>query len=210
MTGEIMEFVEHCVKQYDLAGAVLEVGSFDVCGNPFSDSLGTAGVASDGDITSAATFDQWFRDVLGVNVSFLHQIRLVDQFGTGNYIFDDTAFFPADGIAFGNEGDLNNNYFTYMIRASFVYDACTGQYLAFEGDDDFWLFVDDNLALDIGGVRPGTEQVVDMDRLGLTDGSTYFATLFYAQRLAGQATFSLRTNIDLMTDTFTTFSLQVD
>jgi len=40
MTGEIMEFVEHCVKQYEMAGAVLEVGSFDVCGNPrhlFSD-----------------------------------------------------------------------------------------------------------------------------------------------------------------------------
>jgi len=40
MTGEIMEFVEHCVQQYDMAGAVLEVGSFDVCGNPrhlFSD-----------------------------------------------------------------------------------------------------------------------------------------------------------------------------
>lgn len=41
MTGEIQEFVEHCVKQYPMAGAVLEVGSFDVCGNPrhhFSDS----------------------------------------------------------------------------------------------------------------------------------------------------------------------------
>ncbi len=34
MTGEIQEFVGRCVKQYPMAGAVLEVGSFDVCGNP--------------------------------------------------------------------------------------------------------------------------------------------------------------------------------
>lgn len=40
MTGEIMEFVEHCVERYPMEGNVLEVGSFDVCGNPrhlFSD-----------------------------------------------------------------------------------------------------------------------------------------------------------------------------
>ena len=40
MTGEVQDFVKHCVAQYELAGAVLEVGSFDVCGNPkhhFSD-----------------------------------------------------------------------------------------------------------------------------------------------------------------------------
>lgn len=34
MTGEIQDFVAHCVKQYNLSGPVLEVGSFDVCGNP--------------------------------------------------------------------------------------------------------------------------------------------------------------------------------
>ncbi len=34
MTGEVQEFVSHCVEHYPLRGAVLEVGSFDVCGNP--------------------------------------------------------------------------------------------------------------------------------------------------------------------------------
>ncbi len=40
MTGGIQDFVAHCVEHYGLQGPVLEVGSFDVCGNPrhhFSD-----------------------------------------------------------------------------------------------------------------------------------------------------------------------------
>ena len=33
MTGEIQEFVKHCIETYPLAGKVLELGSRDICGS---------------------------------------------------------------------------------------------------------------------------------------------------------------------------------
>jgi len=34
MTPACQQWAEHCVRNYPLAGDVLEIGSFDVCGNP--------------------------------------------------------------------------------------------------------------------------------------------------------------------------------
>ena len=171
----------------------------DACGNEIIDTAGTAGSAGSGAITDAATFYQWFIDFPGINMSGRHTIVL-ERDGGGIWSYLDNSFYPIDGRLFGNEDDSHNNYFTYHVEASFVYRACDGQFLEFEGGDGVWLFIGQDLALDLGGVQSGEVQRIDVDRLDLVDGQTYPVNLFYASRSGSGAVFRLRTSIDLISN----------
>ena len=169
----------------------------DDCGNMIDDEAGSASASGTGGIPSSGAFDKWFNDFMGTNLSMTHPIELVRN-NTGVYEYLDDAFYPADGILFGNEGDRHNFYFTYAFSIRFAHRACDGRFFEFQGADDAWAFVDGGLAMDLGGIIPGTSQYVDMDRLGLADGETYTLHFFYAQRNASTAVFRLRTNLDIL------------
>ena len=163
------------------------------------DSAGVAGIASSGDISSADSFDEWYRDILGTNLSGRQAITLTRN-ADGVYEFLSDSFYPIDDRLFGNEGDAHNNYFTFVVKAQFVYTACAGQFFEFEGSDDAWLFVDGYLGIDLGGLRAGTGQHVDFDRLGsLQDGQTYELHFYYAHRQPLEAVFRMRTNVPVIT-----------
>ncbi|MEE9130183.1 MAG: fibro-slime domain-containing protein [Phycisphaerales bacterium] len=169
---------------------------FDECGVQLNDTMGAAGIPSTGGVSSAATYDEWYRDVLGTNLSIPHTIDLVWN-GTF-YEFASNDFYPIDGQLFGNEGDTHNNYFTFTFTAYFIYEACDDQFFEFMGSDDAWLFIDQSLAIDLGGIIPSTDQHVDLDRLGLVDGESYAMQFFYAHRNPTQAIFRVRTNVPLI------------
>ena len=102
----------------------------DDCGNPINDIPGAFGAAGTAAITNTETFGHWFRDQLGINQSTPYTISLQrDAMGVYEYMTD--SFFPIDGNLLGNEGEPNNNLFTYAISASFTYSACTGQFFEF-------------------------------------------------------------------------------
>jgi fibro-slime domain-containing protein len=171
------------------------------------DSAGSWSAASKGGITSATTFNQWFRDEPGKNMSKPLTLTLVRQ-DDGTYVFDDKedpmydalgGFFPIEDQLFGNPGGSPNRnfHFTFELHTEFTYDADGGQLFKFIGDDDVWVFINGQLVIDLGGVHGAQQQYVDLNRLGLTDGETYTLDFFFAERHRTQSNFRIQTNLRL-------------
>jgi len=164
------------------------------------DDIGTFGATSNGAVSGADSFNQWYKDVMGTNLSKHHTIALHrDGQGIYEYLTDD--FFPIDGQLLGNEGASHNNFFTYTISADFTHDGCTGRFFEFDGSDDCWVFIDNELVLDIGGIATPSPQHIALARLDLEEGNDYRLEFFFAHRRNGpNSTFRLRTNIPLTTN----------
>lgn len=164
-----------------------------------ADSEGAWGTTHTGNVTSPQSFRQWFKSVPGVNVDAAYGIKMVED-GTGAIAFSTPDFTPIDGKLFGNESQSNNRNFTYEIAAEFTHHECTNTFFEFTGDGEVWVFIDNQLVIDLNGPQKGGTQYIDIDRLLLTDGREYELRFFYAQRSNESAQFEVRTNLDLRVD----------
>jgi fibro-slime domain-containing protein len=150
--------------------------------------------------SGAANFDQWYRDVDGVNQSFQVEIPLTQR-GSGLFVYDNAAFYPIDGRGFGNEGNAHNYHFTTEIHTRFTYQG--GEVFTFRGDDDLWAFVNNKLAIDLGGLHTPQMMTINFDQraaeLGLTRGETYPMDIFHAERHTVDSNFRIETSIACFT-----------
>jgi fibro-slime domain-containing protein len=173
------------------------------------DVAGNTSQSDTGGITSAASFNQWFNDAIGVNMSMPLELTLVRQ-EDGHYVFDDTldpyyiplgGFFPIEDQLFGNPGGNpdRNFHFTFELHIDFEYNSEGDQFFKFIGDDDVWVFVNNKLCIDLGGVHAAHDQYIDMNRLDLVDGETYTIDFFYAERHRTTANFRIETNLPVRT-----------
>ncbi len=148
----------------------------------------------------AASFDQWYRDVPGVNMHFEQQLTLTEP-TTGVFVFEDNEFFPLDGMGFPGEETLGHNFhFTTELNATFRYQG--GEVFTFKGDDDVFVFVNNRLALDLGGVHGVQEDTIDFDAqatdLGITIDEVYKLDVFHAERHTSESNFRIETSIDCL------------
>ncbi|MBR6825820.1 MAG: fibro-slime domain-containing protein [Oscillospiraceae bacterium] len=138
------------------------------------------------------------------------------------------CFTPIDGLGFeknGKETDLspyaldgykNTNYnFTMHAYGSFVYYKDQDLYFEFSGDDDVYFYVNNILALDLGGSHTAAKDSVNLnakaDVLGLVDGEVYTFDMFYAERRTEGSNLKFATNIKIVdTDTLTTKGQYLD
>jgi fibro-slime domain-containing protein len=184
------------------------------------DTRGRYGSVDSGGIQSAESFDMWYRDVLGVNMSQPLALTFVRQPG-GSYVFDDKedpcfqdlgGFFPIEDQLLGNPGGSpdRNFHFTFELHAEFTYDADGNQFFKFTGDDDVWVFINDQLVIDLGGVHGAMSQYVDLTRLGLADGETYPIDFFFAERHRTQSNFRIETTLEMQSEPLPTISVICD
>lgn len=148
--------------------------------------------------TGRAEFDQWYRDVPGVNLSTPYTIQTSPSpTRDGFFVFDRLDFFPIDNQLFGNQGYPHNYHFTLATKLNFRYVG--GEVFRFRGDDDLWVFINRKLAIDLGGLHQSASGEVALDdaaaKLGIVRGQEYPLHLFFAERHTVDSNFSIETSI---------------
>ena len=151
--------------------------------------------------TGKENFDAWYHDVPGVNIALPVTIPLTPA-GQGTYSFNNDAFFPIDGQGFGNQGRDHNFHFTAEIHTRFVYRG--GELFTFKGDDDIFVFINQRLAINLGGVHEQQTDQVTLDaraaELGISKDGTYALDLFFAERHTVESHIRIDTTIGSFVD----------
>jgi fibro-slime domain-containing protein len=149
--------------------------------------------------SGAANFYRWYHDAQGVNERTEIDLPLTADATPGFFVYADPEFFPIDGRLFGNEGRPHNYHFTLQSHSEFDYVG--GEHFSFTGDDDVWVFLNRQLAIDLGGVHESESAEVALDaaaaRLGIVRGNRYDFDLFFAERHTVGSNFKLRSSLAL-------------
>ncbi|MGH1487068.1 MAG: PKD domain-containing protein [Cellvibrionaceae bacterium] len=184
-----------------------------------TDDLGSDGlpVYAHGDEGTRTThgpdaFNQWYRDVSGVNLNIPMSLTMTRESDSTTWEFSDGEFFPIDddllptgATSWGNtplaiERNLNHN-FHFTLETHLEFDYQGGETFTFRGDDDLWVYINGKLVIDIGGVHNAIERTVNLDEvaneIGIEVGNTYSFDLFFAERHLTKSNFHFQTSINL-------------
>jgi fibro-slime domain-containing protein len=148
------------------------------------------------DFSNEDNFNQWYRDVAGVNQSKAFSLDLTETSpGSGILSYTNNSFFPIDNELFGNQGRSHNYHFTLQLAGQFSFED--NQSFTFTGDDDLWVFFGGKLGIDLGGIHASASQTItsaELVALGLVAGQNYDLDIFFAERHTTESNFQIQTS----------------
>ncbi len=150
-------------------------------------------------VKDPAQFADWYRTVDGLNKAYKLELWFGPNAGVSS--FQSTEFFPLDGMGW-EEGvtGYHNYYFTTEIHTRFKYEG--GESFKFTGDDDVWVFINNQLAIDLGGVHGAENASIDIDarasELGLEKGKVYPFDMFQNERHTAESNFRADTTLNFV------------
>lgn len=148
--------------------------------------------------TCPTMFKWWFKDVPGINVTIPSTLVLTQSTSDpSSYAYQNAAFYPINGGGYGPAGSNGNvnGEFTSEFQSYFKYKG--GETLTFNGDDDVWVFFNNKLAVDVGGIHPAWEKSITLDTASAASnfkmfpGGIYAIKMFHAERCTGGSSFRL-------------------
>jgi fibro-slime domain-containing protein len=108
----------------------------------------------------------------------------------------EAEFFPLDWLPRDPAWSSHNFSFCMEMHTTFLHQS--GLKFEFTGDDDVWAFVNNRLVIDLGGIHPSTNAILNLDDLPwLNYGNSYAFDFFQCERHTNSSTSRIVTNIKM-------------
>ena len=103
---------------------------------------------------------RWYNAVDGKSAGYAGTIGLEYHSDSAEFLYNDDSFYPLDEVEF-SKGDAtnrdgHNHLFTMGFAVPFTVLASGEESFTLKADDDTFVYVDDNLVIDMGGVHEAT------------------------------------------------------
>ncbi|GAM19977.1 hypothetical protein SAMD00019534_031520 [Acytostelium subglobosum LB1] len=157
----------------------------------------------DGLIVNKPKFAYFFANQPGITDFMSYDLTFTLSGSSGIYQVDNQVFFPFDYKGFDTDaskriyqdGDGNYHNFHFCMKMNSYFTYVGNEVFNFRGDDDVWVFIDNKLAVDLGGVHSAASKNITLKTLGLTAGNTYAFDFYYCERHTTTSTIRIDTNL---------------